>query len=60
MEDDSFQYAARVLRHANRHHGSLLPRSDRRVRVLYLGLVSNRVQALPFYTSLSIVRVLGL
>ena len=57
MEDDSFQYAPLVLRRADRDHRSMLPRSDWRVRLLYLGIVFDRLQALPFDTSVSIVRV---
>jgi hypothetical protein len=43
MEDESFQHAARILRRTDRDHRSMFPRSDRRMRVLHLGLVSNRL-----------------
>ena len=60
MEDDSLPYAALVLRRTDRDHRSMFPRSDWRVRVLHLGLVSDRFQAVPFDTSIGIVRVLWL
>jgi hypothetical protein len=57
MEDDSFQYAPLVLRRANRDHRPMLPRSDRCMRLLYLGILSDGLQALPFDTSISLVSV---
>jgi hypothetical protein len=57
MEDDPCQYAARALHYTNCDHHSLLPPSYWCMRMLCLGLVSNRVQAVPFYTSLSIVSI---
>ena len=55
MEDEPFPNALRVLRHTNCGHGSLLLRSHWCMRMLYLGILSDRVQALPFDTSLSVV-----
>jgi len=60
MEDDSLPYAALVLRRTDRDYRFMFPRSDWRVRVLHLGLVSDRFQAVPFDTSIGIVRVLWL
>jgi len=54
MEDDSFQHAPLVLRHADRDHCSMLPRSHWRMRLLYLGIVSDGLQTLPLDTSISI------
>lgn len=56
MEDESLQNAAVVLCRTDRHHRSMLPRSHWRVRMLYLGLVSNGLQAVPFGTSVGVVR----
>jgi hypothetical protein len=58
MEDDSFQHAALLLRHTGRDDRPMFPRSDWRMRMLYLGLVSNRLQAVPLNTSISFVRAL--
>ena len=60
LEDDSLPYAPLVLRHTDRDHRPMFPRSHWRVRVLHLGLVSDRFQAVPFDTSIGIVSVLWL
>ena len=60
MEDDSLPYAAHLLRRTDRDHRSMLPRSHWRVRVLHLGLISDRFQAVQFDTSIGIVSVLWL
>jgi hypothetical protein len=57
MEDESFQNAALVLYRTNRNHRSMLPRSHWHMRMFYLGLVSNRLQAVSFDTSVGVVRV---
>jgi hypothetical protein len=57
MADDTLPYAALVLRCTDRDHRSMFPRPDWRVRVLHLGFVSDRFQAVPFDTSIGIVRV---
>jgi len=54
VEDDSLPYAPLVLRRTDRDHRSMFPRSDWRVRVLHLGFVPDRFQAVPFNTSIGI------
>jgi hypothetical protein len=57
MEDDPFQNAALVLCRTDRRHRSMLPHSHRHMRLLYLGLVSDGLQAIPFDTGIGIVSV---
>jgi hypothetical protein len=43
MEDESVPYAPLVLYRTDRHHRSMLPHSHRHMRMLYLGIVSDRL-----------------
>jgi hypothetical protein len=56
MEDESSHNAAVVLCRTDRDHRSMLPRSHWHMRMLYLGLVSNGIQAVPFSTGVGVVR----
>lgn len=58
MEDESVPNAPLVLYRTDRGHRPMLSHSHGHMRMLYLGIVSDGLQAIPFDTSIGFVRVL--
>jgi hypothetical protein len=57
MEDEPVPHAPLVLYRTDRDHRSMLPHSHGRMRMLYLGILSDRLQAIPFHTSIGVVGI---